>query len=135
MSEAMKMKILIVAAAIVLGAWCSAPAQQQTPPPHASGTHADGTNGLARIAGELNLTDAQKAQVKEAVKAQVEQARQIRQDTSLTQAQRREKMQAAREQFQAQLRKILTAEQYQKFQKIRTEQHKARSSQTQSSAE
>jgi len=76
---------------------------------------------LQRIAEELQLTDAQKEQVKPILKADLEKARSLRDDTSLTPQERREKMKTIREDTAAQLKSILTPEQFTKWQQLRAQ--------------
>lgn len=76
---------------------------------------------LKRLTEELKLTEAQKQKVEAHQKAQMEQMAKLRQDSSLTQEQRREKMRAFREENDKNMKEILTAEQYEKWQKLRQE--------------
>ena len=115
----MKTKTLILASVLAAAAACAEQAEPQNSTPPTAATHIGVSNRLAGIATQLNLSDSQKEQFKAAIKSQLEQARQIRQDTSLTRDQRREKMQGIRQQLQSQLKHILTAEQLEKWQQIR----------------
>lgn len=73
----------------------------------------------ARMAEELNLDDAQKAKVQEAFQEQGKKMRELRDDTSLTQEQRQEKMKAMREDMDKKMKTILKPDQYEKWQKSR----------------
>jgi Spy/CpxP family protein refolding chaperone len=74
------------------------------------------------LAKELNLTEDQKTQVTAVLKKQAEKVRALRADTSLTPQQRREKARALQAEVAPEMKKILTAEQMEKWQKIRSEQ-------------
>ena len=74
---------------------------------------------MAKMAEELKLTDDQKAKLKEARQEQMEKMRAIRSDDSLTQEQKREKTRALREDFNKKVKEILTAEQFEKWEKMR----------------
>jgi Spy/CpxP family protein refolding chaperone len=70
---------------------------------------------LQRMSQHLNLTDDQKARLTPIVQNEAEQARAIRQDTSLTPEQRRAKMKELRQSTRTQIEPILTAEQKEKM--------------------
>ncbi len=74
---------------------------------------------LDKLAEELKLTDEQKKKVAEVFKNRAEKMRQIREDSSLSQEQRREKFRAAFEESNKQMKGILTSEQYEKWIKMR----------------
>lgn len=74
---------------------------------------------LDKLAEDLKLTEEQKKKVAEAQKAHIEKLRAIREDSSLSQEQRREKFRAAMEEFSKKMKEILTTEQYEKWQKMR----------------
>lgn len=74
---------------------------------------------LKRLTEELKLTEAQKEKVEANQKAQREKMAKLREDTSLTPEERREKMRAIREENDRKMKEILTAEQYEKWQKLR----------------
>ena len=80
-----------------------------------------GGRGMAmgRVANELNLTDAQKAQLKPMFQQQREQMQALKADTSLTQDQKREKMQQLRADGRKQFLSVLTPEQQQKLRDMR----------------
>ena len=80
-----------------------------------------GQRGFERMAQHLNLTDQQKTQVQSQMQNQRQQAQAIRQDTSLTPEQQREKLQQLRQSNHQQMMDILTPEQQQKFQQLRSE--------------
>jgi len=73
----------------------------------------------ARMAEKLNLSQAQQDQLKPVMQKQREQAQAIWHDNSLTQDQKRTKMQELHQDTQAQLNTILTPEQQQQWQQMR----------------
>lgn len=78
---------------------------------------------MAMLAEKLGLTDAQKAQFQQINKDMWQQGRAIRQDSSLTDDQKKEKIQDLRKQSHKQLFGILTPEQKEKLKQMR-EEHK-----------
>lgn len=72
-----------------------------------------------KMAEDLKLTDEQKTKVREMFKDRAEKGRAIRQDSSLSQEQKREKQKALMEESNKKMKEILTAEQYEKWQKHR----------------
>lgn len=73
---------------------------------------------LNKIAEELKLNDGQKTKVEAAMKEQGEKFRAIRQDSSLSDEQKREKGKALRDDLNKKMKEILTAEQYAKWEKM-----------------
>lgn len=73
---------------------------------------------MAKVAEELGLSEEQKAKVREAMKEQMEAARELR---DLEPEARRDKMKEIRAELQARMKEILSAEQYAKWEKIREE--------------
>jgi Spy/CpxP family protein refolding chaperone len=67
---------------------------------------------------QLNLTDDQKPKVQAIMDGQRQKMRDLRQDTSLTPEDRRAKMKALREDTTAQMKAVLTPEQFEKWQKM-----------------
>ncbi|HEY2496054.1 MAG TPA: hypothetical protein VGK24_03205 [Candidatus Angelobacter sp.] len=78
---------------------------------------------MAMLAEKLNLTDAQKQQFQQIGKDTRKQGMAIRQDSSLSEGQKKEKMLALRKQANQQMFGILTQEQKDKLKEMR-EQHK-----------
>jgi Spy/CpxP family protein refolding chaperone len=66
-------------------------------------------------ARELNLTAEQKEKLQTIIRDRMEKLRELRQDTSLTPQEKREKFQAAREEITAEVKKVLTPEQFEKW--------------------
>jgi Spy/CpxP family protein refolding chaperone len=76
------------------------------------------TNG-ARIAAALNLTDSQKTQLKPLLESIHEQFRAIRNDSTLSMPQKRQKMMLLRLQMRTQIDEILTPAQQQQLKLLR----------------
>jgi len=73
----------------------------------------------ARLAEELKLTDEQKTKVQDLMKGQAGKRRALRDDSALSDEQRREKVKAMMEDTNKKMKDILTAEQYEKWTKLR----------------
>jgi periplasmic protein CpxP/Spy len=116
---------LLCAGPLVRAADATTPAKPQTPPP-AGERGARARSQMDQLAQELNLTDAQKTQLKPIVEKertkQMDKMRALRSDTSLSAEQRREKARALREESRKDLapefKKVLTPDQYEKWQKM-----------------
>jgi protein CpxP len=78
---------------------------------------------MAILAEKLNLTETQKVQFQQIGRDMRKQGMAIRQDSSLTEDQKKEKMQALRQQSHKQMFSVLTSEQKEKLKQIR-EEHK-----------
>ena len=78
---------------------------------------------MAMLAEKLNLTDAQKAQFQQIGKDMRKQGMAIRQDSSLTDDQKKQKMQDLRKESHKQMFSVLTPEQKEKLKQMR-EEHK-----------
>ena len=87
---------------------------------HHGGKHGD---RMARMAKKLNLTQDQQDKLKPILEKQHEQAKAIKNDSSLTQDQKKEKFQALRQDTMAQVNGILTPEQQQQWQQMRAKHH------------
>jgi periplasmic protein CpxP/Spy len=72
---------------------------------------------LQQAIEELKLTDAQKEQLKPLYQEQMEKLRDLRQDASLTMAQKLEKLQTIQQDIAPKLKKVLDAEQFAKWEK------------------
>lgn len=77
-----------------------------------------GAPNIDQIATTLNLDDATKAKVKSIMDAQQQKLRDLRADTTLSQADRRTKIQAIREDTTTQMKAVLTADQFDQWQKM-----------------
>ena len=66
-------------------------------------------------AKELNLTDEQKNKLQVIIRGQAGKLRDLRQDTSLAPEDKKEKLRALREEITAEVKKVLTSEQFEKW--------------------
>jgi Spy/CpxP family protein refolding chaperone len=121
--------IALLLGIFITGAMLAQATDQNATPDVAPGPHKmmghDRQRGFDRLAQQLNLNDQQKTQVQSFMQNQHQQAQAIRQDTSLTPEQKRDKLQQLRQSNHQQMMGILTPEQQQKFQQLRSE-HKGR---------
>jgi Spy/CpxP family protein refolding chaperone len=79
-----------------------------------------GERPLAKLEGaikDLNLTDAQKEQLKPLYQEQTEKLRDLYQDTSLSIPEKMEKLKAMNKEIAPKLKKVMDAEQYAKWEK------------------
>jgi periplasmic protein CpxP/Spy len=91
-------------------------ATTNAPSTPASGERADAMRErMQDTARELNLTPEQTAKLQTIVRERMAKMRALRQDTSLSSEERREKLQAGREELLAEVKKVLTPEQYEKW--------------------
>jgi periplasmic protein CpxP/Spy len=74
---------------------------------------------IDRMSTELKLTDDQKTKVSALFKANAEKRKELRDDTSLSREDRREKNQALMKEENKKLKEILTPEQFEKWEKMR----------------
>ncbi|HKW32796.1 MAG TPA: hypothetical protein VJN92_07310 [Candidatus Acidoferrum sp.] len=119
--------ILVLSAAGVTFAQTSP--QASTPDKHA-GMHHKGESAeqhLQMLSEKLNLTDDQKAKLKPVLQDQMQQMKAVREDSSLSEDQRRAKMKSIHESLNEQINAILTPEQQAKFKQMQhdeMEKHK-----------
>jgi Spy/CpxP family protein refolding chaperone len=103
----------------------SQPAQEARKAPQAErqrpGRGANAQSRLDAMATQLGLSEDQKTKLVPILKEQGEKIRAVRQEQGLSQEQQREKMKAIRDEFQPKFKKILTPEQFDKWQKSRTQ--------------
>ena len=92
---------------------------QTAPPAPAHGPHGGGGGCLKKLASELNLTDAQKAQMKPILMNNRQQMRAIQADTTLTPDAKMAKMKALRKSTRQQTMAVLTPDQRAKLKSIR----------------
>ena len=113
----------LVAGSLFAGV-ASLQAQNATNPPPAgqppTGARGMGIGGLTpdQIATALKLNDATKAKAKTILDAQMQKIRDLRQDTKLSQADRRTKVLAIRANTISQMKAVLTPEQFDQWQKM-----------------
>jgi periplasmic protein CpxP/Spy len=116
--------ILVLLAAGLTFAQTSQESQAPTPDKHA-GMHHNGDDAdqhLQMLSDKLNLTDDQKAKIKPVFQGQMQQMNAVREDSSLSQEQKRAKMKSIHESLHDQINAVLTPEQQAKFEQLRQEQ-------------
>ncbi len=79
---------------------------------------------LKALTEQLKLTEDQQTKLKVVLKDQAEKARALRTDTALSQDDRRAKMKEIREKFNAEMKKVLTEEQFKQWEKSRADRAK-----------
>ena len=114
---------LIVAALAVFAGSATLQAQNATnrppaKPPPAGFRGVRGGLNADQLATALKLDDATKARVKTILDTQQQKVRDLLADAALSPADRRAKMQALREGLTAQMKAVLTAEQFDQWQKM-----------------
>jgi hypothetical protein len=75
-------------------------------------------NRLAHLQAQLKLTDEQVVKLKPVLKEQGKKARALREDNALTRQERVSKLKEIRQEISAQIKPILTTDQYEKWQKM-----------------
>ena len=85
-----------------------------------------GGSSTDRLSQKLGLTDAQKEKVQSILGSGRQQARDVRQDTSLSTDQKQSKLTEIRDRVNTKLQSVLTPEQYAKWQNL-THQHRTMS--------
>lgn len=118
------MKLSLIAALAIgsLAAGTTATLAQSTNTPPPQENHKKGeeiAKRLQQVADELGLSEQQREQARPIIRGFFEQARSLRQDTSLTQEDRRQQLRTLREETAAKLKPILTPEQLEKWQNMR----------------
>jgi len=78
-----------------------------------------GANQMERLTERLKLTEDQQAKLKPIVTEETGKLRDLRNDTSLSSDQRREKAKELREQYLAKMKPILSTEQFDQLKKMR----------------
>ncbi len=117
--------ILMLLAAGLTFAQTSQESQAPTPDKHAGMHHkgeSDADQHLQMLSEKLNLTDDQKAKLKPILQDQMQQMKAVREDSSLSQEQKRAKMKSIHESLHDQINAVLTPEQQAKFKQMRQEQ-------------
>jgi periplasmic protein CpxP/Spy len=111
------MLVAALAASALLAGGSALRAQDATNTPPA-GEHGPGMKGHPDLAKQLDLTDAQKPKVEAIRKSAMEKGRTLREDTSLTQEEKKAKAKAIREDMATQMKAVLTPEQFTKWQEM-----------------
>lgn len=116
--------ILVLLAAGLTLAQSSQESQGPTPDKHA-GMHHNGESvdqHLQMLSEKLNLTDDQKAKLKPILQDQMQQMKAVREDSSLSEQQKRAKMKSIHDSLHDQINAVLTPDQQAKFRQMRQEQ-------------
>jgi Spy/CpxP family protein refolding chaperone len=79
---------------------------------------------LQALAQELQLTDEQKNQLRPVLKQEADKLKALREDTSLSTQDRRAKTKEIRNTVSAKMKKVLTTEQWDKYQSLQAERRK-----------
>ena len=93
------------------------------PAPGAARTGSQHGQGMKKLADYLGLTDAQKAQMKPILQGARQQAKAIKESTSLTPAAKQAKMKDLRKSTNQQMMGVLTPAQREKLKDLRQMQH------------
>lgn len=101
-------------------------AQTAPPAPPMHGPHGGGGGRLKKLSAELNLTDAQKAQMKPILTSSRQQMQAIKNDSTLTPDARTEKLKAVRKSTRQQTMAVLTPDQRAKLKSIRQAKREAK---------
>src|SRR5579864_4335292 len=114
--------ILLLAAGLTF-AQPSQQSQAPTPDKHAGMHHEESADQhLQMLSEKLNLTEDQKAKLKPVLQDQMQQMKAVREDSSLSEEQKRAKMKTVHESLHDQINAVLTPEQQTKFKQMRQEQ-------------
>src|SRR5262245_21001251 len=125
------MKFPKLSLAIALTALLGSTAFAQTNTPPAGGrpggrNRAGAEQQLTQLAADLKLTDQQKPKVKVVLEEQVKKMQELRDDTSLSQQDRRAKLMTIREEGNKKMKEILTPEQFKKYEEFQQQQQRNR---------
>ncbi|MFN3410174.1 MAG: hypothetical protein ACK45B_14355 [Limisphaerales bacterium] len=123
----MKASTIALMAALALGCLVNANAQQERPTRPERPNRPERPEAGAprqRPAAELGLNEEQRTKFEAVMREAQEKRRALREDTSLTPEQRREKNQAIQKEVDAKVKEILTAEQYAKWEKMQQERRR-----------
>jgi len=115
--------ILMLLAAGLTFAQPSQESQTPTPDKHPGLHHEESADQhLQMLSEKLNLTDDQKAKLRPILQDQMLQMKAVREDSSLSEEQKRAKMKSIHESSHDQINAVLTPEQQAKFEQMRKEQ-------------
>lgn len=127
----MRLKINIVLWVLVLFCLCGSLiiAQNTSPAGQAADSAASGATQqamspgvqekLQHLGSALNLTSAQKEQIKPLLEQEAQQLKEVREDTSMSDDQKEAKMQQVHASVQGQIQSVLTPEQQQKLSQMK----------------
>ncbi len=115
--------IVVLLAAGLMFAQPSQESQAPTPDKHAGMQHGESADQhLQMLSEKLNLTDDQTAKLKPILQDQMQQMKAVREDSSLSEEQKRAKMKSIHESLHEQINAVLTPEQQAKFKQMSQEQ-------------
>ena len=115
--------IIVFLAAGLAFAQPSQESQTPTPDKHPGLHHEESADQhLQMLSEKLNLTDDQKAKLRPILQDQMLQMKAVREDSSLSEEQKRAKMKSIHESSHDQINAVLTPEQQAKFEQMRKEQ-------------
>ena len=109
------MALAAIAAALSLQSLARAADTQAAAQPAGGDRQAALRDRMQETARELNLTDEQKEKLQTIIRGQMGKLRDLRQDTSLAAEDKKEKARAIREEITAEVKKVLTPEQFEKW--------------------
>ena len=115
--------LLVCSPALRAGATNTPPS---TPPAGAPPAGQPPRGGFERLSEQLNLTADQKPKVQSIMQAQMDKILALRQDTSLTVEDRRAKAKAIHDEYVTQMKAVLTADQFQKWQDMQSKMRNRR---------
>lgn len=119
-----KSSLALFAAAGLLALGPSLQAQNNTNAPARRGMTAE--QRFDRLSERLKLTDEQKPKVKAAMEKQTKEMRKLRDDSSLSREDRRAKMRSYRQDYNKEMKAILTKEQYKSFEEMNSQRGQRR---------
>ena len=114
------MAIIALGSAIAFAPLANAETSDAKPAPVA-GRKAGGHDRMKNIANELQLTDDQKAKLKPIFQDEAQKLKALRQDTNLSKQDKKAKLKTIHEDANAKVKPILTAEQLEKWNKLRAQ--------------
>jgi periplasmic protein CpxP/Spy len=128
MSKVLNKAVLVLAGAIGMSglAMSQDATAQAEPAPPAKMQHQHGMNGgdadsrMDRMSRELNLTDDQKTKLKPIFQSEWQEMKPVREDSSLSQDQKHEKMKSIHEKYRAQVEGVLTPDQQEKWKNMQS---------------
>lgn len=104
-----------VAGSLAFQPWARAAEEKAAAAPPSGDRLAALRERMQETAKELNLTPEQKEKLQAIIRTQAEKLRTLRQDTSLSAEEKRAKFQTLREELTAEVKKVLTPEQFEKW--------------------
>ena len=115
MTKRILLSLVAATAALTLQTPARAADAKQPPSPPPGDRPAAARDRMQAIASELNLTPEQTVKLQTIVRANTQKMRELRQDTNLPPEEKRQKLAAARQEIVAEVKKVLTPEQFEKW--------------------